>query len=80
MNKLIIQEGKKYYGDEAAEETKETSRGDEKIDGGDKEFKEAHAEEIAFDRARASSNSLSPPSIFSSPRDVSLISSAASSP
>ena len=35
-NKLIIQEGKKDYVEEAAEETKETSQGDDEFDGGDK--------------------------------------------
>ena len=53
MNKLIIQEGKKDYGEEAVEDTKETSQGDNEFNGGDKEFKEACAEEIAFDRAHA---------------------------
>ena len=52
-NKLIIQEGKKDYGEEAAEETKKISQGDDEFDGGDDEFEEACAEEIAFDRARA---------------------------
>ena len=53
MNKLVIQEGKKDYGEEAAEETKKTSQGDDKFDGGDKELEEARAEEIAFGKARA---------------------------
>ena len=52
-NKLISQEGKKDYGEEAAEEIKETSNGDDEFDGGDDEFEEAHAEEIVFDRAHA---------------------------
>ena len=52
-NKLIIQEGKKDYGEEAVEENKETSQGDNKFDGGEEEFEEARAEEIAFDRGRA---------------------------
>ena len=52
-NMLIIQEVKKDYVEEAAEETKETSQGNDEFDGGDKEFEEAHAGEIAFDRARA---------------------------
>ena len=34
-NKLNIQEGKKDYVEEAAEETKETSQGDDEFDGGD---------------------------------------------
>ena len=46
MNKLISQEGKREYGEEAAEETKETSHGND-------EFEEARTEEIVFDRARA---------------------------
>ena len=52
-NKLIIQEGKKDYGEEAAEDTIEISQGDDKSDGADDNFKEARAEENAFDRARA---------------------------
>ena len=52
-NKLIIQEGRKEYREEAAEETKETSQGNDKFNGGDEEFKEAHVEQIAFDRAHA---------------------------
>ena len=52
-NKLIIQEGKKDYGEEAAEETKETIQGDDKFDGEYEEFEAARAEEVAFDRARA---------------------------
>ena len=35
-NKLIIQEGGKDYGKEAAEETKETIQGEYKLDGEDK--------------------------------------------
>ena len=35
-NKLISQEDKKDYGKEAAEETKETSQGNDEFDGGDK--------------------------------------------
>ena len=48
-NKLTIQEGKKDYGEEAAEETKETLQGDDKFNGGDEEFEAACAEDIAFD-------------------------------
>ena len=51
--KLIIQEVNKYYCKEAAEDTKETSQGDDKLNGGEEEFEEARAEEISFDRARA---------------------------
>ena len=40
-NKLIIPEGKKEYGEEAAEETKETLQGDNEFDGGDTEFEAA---------------------------------------
>ena len=36
MNKLISQEGKKDYGTELAEETRETSQGDDELVGGDK--------------------------------------------
>ena len=50
-NKLISQEGNKDYGEEAAEETKEISQGDEEFKG-DKTFEKACAEEIVFDRAR----------------------------
>ena len=42
-NKLISQEGKKDYGEEAAENTKETLQGDDEFDGGDEEFEEACA-------------------------------------
>ena len=49
-NNIIIQEGKKYYSEEAAEETKETSQGEDELDGEDKEFEEAHAKEIKFNR------------------------------
>ena len=52
-NKLVIQEGKRDYGKEEAEETKGISQGDDEFDGADKKFEEARAEEIAFDRARA---------------------------
>ena len=43
-NKLIIQEGKKDYGEEAAEETKQTIQGNDEFNGEDKEFEAAHAE------------------------------------
>ena len=49
--KLISQEGRKDYGEESAEETKEISQGDEEFKG-DKTLEEARAEEIVFDRAR----------------------------
>ena len=52
-NKLTIQEGKKDYGKEAAEDTKETSQGDNEFYGGDEEFKEARTEDIALDMSRA---------------------------
>ena len=42
-NKLAIQEGKKDYGKESAEETKETLQGDDEFDRGDEEFKAARA-------------------------------------
>ena len=35
-NKLTIQEGKKDYGKEATEETKETLQGDDEFNGRDK--------------------------------------------
>ena len=34
-NKLAIQKGKKVYGEEAAEKTKETLQGDNEFDRGD---------------------------------------------
>ena len=43
-NKLTIQEGKKEYGEEAAEETKETLQVDEKFDGGEEEFEASRVE------------------------------------
>ena len=52
-NKLISHEGKRDYGEEAAEDTKEISQGDDEFDGADDEFEKARAEEIAVDRARA---------------------------
>ena len=55
-NKLISQEGKKDYSEEEAEDIKEISQGDNEFILGDKEFKEARAEEIAFDRARVEEN------------------------
>ena len=50
-NKLISQEVKEDYNEEATEDTKEKSQGDNKFDGGDEEFEEARAEDIEFDRA-----------------------------
>ena len=50
-NKLISQEVKKDYGEEAAEDTKEISQGDDEFDGGDDEFGETCVEDITFDRA-----------------------------
>ena len=52
-NKLIIQEGKKDYCEEAAEDTKKTSQGNDEFDGGDKYFEEARTKEIAFNKACA---------------------------
>ena len=52
-NKLISQENRKDYGEEAAEGTKALSQGDDKFDGADDEFEEARAEENAFDAAHA---------------------------
>ena len=42
-NNLIIQEGNKDYGEEAAEETKETSQGEDEFGGGYEEFEEARS-------------------------------------
>ena len=39
-NNLIRQEGKKDYGEEAAEETKEISQGDDEFNGADDDFKD----------------------------------------
>ena len=50
---LINQEGKRDYVEEAAEETKKISQGDDEFDGADDEFEEERAEEIAFDRELA---------------------------
>ena len=52
-NKLISQEGKKDYGEEATEETKALSQGNDKFYGADDTSEEACAEENAFDRAHA---------------------------
>ena len=51
-NKLINQEIRKDYGEEAAEGTKALSQGDVKFDGADDEFEEACAKENVFDAAR----------------------------
>ena len=51
--KLTIQEGKKDYGEEAAEETKEISQEDDEFNGVDNKFEETRPEENVFDRARA---------------------------
>ena len=51
--KLVIQEGKKDYGEEAVEYAKETLQGDNESDGGDEELEEARAEDITFDKERA---------------------------
>ena len=50
-NKLISHEDKKEYSKEAAEETKESSHGDNKFYRWDEEFKEARTKEIAFNKA-----------------------------
>ena len=50
-NKLISQDTRKEYGEEAAKETKALSQGDDEFDGADAEFKEARVEENAFDTA-----------------------------
>ena len=52
-NKLIGQEVKKDYVEEAAEKTKEISKGGEEFDGGYNGFEEARTEETVFDRAHA---------------------------
>ena len=52
-DKLISQESRKDYGEEAAEVTKALSQGDEEFDGVDDEFEEACAEDNVFDAARA---------------------------
>ena len=50
-NKLISQEVKKDYGEEAAEETKALSQGNEEFDGAEDKFEEARTEENTFYRA-----------------------------
>ena len=52
-NNLRSQESRKYYVEEAAEETKVLEQGDDKFNGVDDKFEEACAEENAFDAARA---------------------------
>ena len=52
-NKIISQEDKKDYGEEAAEDTKEISQGNDEFYGGDNKFEKACAEDITFDRAGA---------------------------
>ena len=52
-NKLISQESRKDYGEEAAEETKALSQGDNEFDRADDEFEEACTEENALYEARA---------------------------
>ena len=52
-NKLTSQGRMKDYGEEAAKETKALSQGDNEFDGADNKFKEACAEENAFDTVRA---------------------------
>ena len=42
-NKLICKESRKDYGEEAAEDTKVLSQGDNKFHGADDEFEEARA-------------------------------------
>ena len=51
-NKLISRESRKDYGEEATEETKALSQGDDEFDGADNQFEEACAKENAFDTAR----------------------------
>ena len=43
-NKLISQNSRIYYGEEAAEETKVLSQGNDEFDGADNKFEEAHVE------------------------------------
>ena len=52
-NKLISQESRKDYGEEAAEETKALAQGYDKFDGADDEFEKSRAEENSFGAARA---------------------------
>ena len=52
-NKLMNQEIKEDYGNEATEGATEILQGNDEFDGADDEFEEARAEENAFDPARA---------------------------
>ena len=56
-NKLISQEVKRDYSEEAVGKTKEISQGDDELNGADNEFEESRAEEIAFYRALAQKRS-----------------------
>ena len=55
-NKLISQEIRKEYGEEAAEGTTVLSQGDNKFDGVGNEFEEERAEENAVNVARTEEN------------------------
>ena len=52
-NKLVNQEGRESYYDEAAEGATVISQGDDKVIGADDDFEASGAEEIVFDAARA---------------------------
>ena len=52
-NKLITQEIRKDYGEEAAEGIKALSQGDDEFGGAENEFEEARAEDNVFDAVRA---------------------------
>ena len=57
-NKLISQESRKDYGEEAAKETKAFLQGNNEFDGADEKFKEARAEYNAFNTARAEESAM----------------------
>ena len=52
-NKLINQDSREDYNNEAAEGATALPQGDGKFDGADEKFEEARAEENAFDAGRA---------------------------
>ena len=52
-NRLMNQESREDYGNEAAEGATAISQGDNEFDGADDEFQEARAEENAFGAARS---------------------------
>ena len=68
-NKLISQDISKDYSEEAVEETKALSQGDDKLDGADDKFEEARTEDNAFDAACTEGSALRARSKRASNRD-----------